>query len=135
MLRPDRCQNITQHVRVDPARRDRRIGSAVPTPRARRQAHIRDTTDPDRGAQAIDHIKESIRPRGETVIHLAPEPAKFTLASPPRLHDTTNNGHLILPDKIRLLPQRVSRLPLTASPSTERLITTRTLNAKLRGRS
>jgi hypothetical protein len=30
---------------------------------------------------------------------------KFTLVSLPGLHDTTNNGHLVLPEKIRLSSQ------------------------------
>jgi hypothetical protein len=39
-------------------------------------------------------------PRGETVVRLAPEPAEFTLVSPPGPRHTTNNGHLNLPEKI-----------------------------------
>jgi hypothetical protein len=74
-------------------------GGAVPEPRARRQAHIRDTANRDRRTQAIDHIEQGVHPRGRSVIHLALEPA-FTLVSPPRLHGTTNNGHLVLPEKI-----------------------------------
>ena len=74
----------------------------MPAPRARRQAHISDTADRDRRAQAIDHIEQGICPSGETVVHLAPEPAKFTLVSPPQLPHTTNNGHLVLPENICL---------------------------------
>ncbi|WP_212995013.1 hypothetical protein, partial [Actinoplanes auranticolor] len=100
------------------------------TPGTRRQTQTRHPGDGDRRADPIDQIEQSVRPPVETVIHLAPEPAKFTLVSSTGLHDTTNNGHLVLPEKIRLLPQRVSRWPPFASPSTERLITQPTLNAK-----
>jgi len=37
--------------------------------------------DRDRRAQPVDQIEQRVRPRGETVVHLASEPVKFTLVS------------------------------------------------------
>jgi hypothetical protein len=90
------------YARVDPARSHRSISGAVPTPRTRRQAHIGEPADRDRRAQPIDQIKQRVRPSGKAVVQLAPEPAKFTLVNTAGLDDTTNNGHLVLPEKIRL---------------------------------
>jgi hypothetical protein len=45
----------------------------------------------------IHQIEQRIRPPIETVVHLAPEPAKFALVTTADLPDTTNNGHLIVP--------------------------------------
>src|SRR5436190_1634361 len=98
-------------------------------PRPRRQTHMRDPAHLDRRADPVDQLEQRVRPRGETVVHLAAEPAKFTLVSTTGLHDTTNNGHLILPEKIRS-PQTVIRWPSHASPSTERLNPAQTLNGK-----
>lgn len=67
----------------------------------------------------------------ETVVHLAPEPAKFTLVTTADLPDTTNNGHLILPRRFASSSES-EQVAASAIPSTERLITNRTLNAKLR---
>ena len=69
---------------------------------------------------SIDQIEQRVRPPVETVVHLAPKPAKFTLVIPPGLHHTTNNGHPILPRRIAFF-LRVIRWPFHASPSTERL--------------
>jgi hypothetical protein len=83
MVRPGRREDITRHAGIDPTRCHRGIGGAVPAPRAWRQAQIRDPADRDRRAQPVDQIKQRIRPRGETVVHLTPEPVKFTLVRPP----------------------------------------------------
>ncbi|HEX8767829.1 MAG TPA: hypothetical protein VF714_05630 [Jatrophihabitans sp.] len=71
-------------------------------PRARRQTHMRDAANRDRRTDPVNQLEQRARPRGEAVIHLTSKPAKFTLATNAALHDTTNNGHLILPEKIRL---------------------------------
>jgi hypothetical protein len=73
--------------------------------RPRRQTHMRHPADRDRRANPVNQLEQSVRPRGETVVHLAAEPAKFTLVTTAGLHNTTNNGHLILPEKIRLSSQ------------------------------
>ena len=78
----------------------------MPTPGTRRQAQIRHPAHRHRSTDPIKQIEQCIRPPVETVVHLTPKPAKFTLATTTDLPDTTNNGHLILPEKIRLfLPE------------------------------
>jgi hypothetical protein len=67
----------------------------------------------------------------ETVVHLAAEPAEFTLVTTADLPDTTNSGHLILPRRFASSPER-EQVAAFCQSSTERLITNRTLNAKLR---
>src|SRR3954470_3346003 len=66
-------------------------------PRPRRQTHMCDPADLDRRADPVNQLEQRVRPRGEAVVYLAAEPAKFTLVTPPVLRETTNNGHLILP--------------------------------------
>jgi hypothetical protein len=70
----------------------------MPTPGARRQRHMRDAVDPDRRADPVDQIKQGVRPIDETIVDLLTEPSKFTLATTNRLPDTTNSGHLVLPE-------------------------------------
>jgi hypothetical protein len=102
VLRPVPGQHVPHQILVDSASGQRRVRGTVTTPSTRRQAQIRHPGHRDRRADPIDQIEQRIRPPTETVVHLAPEPAKFTLVTTTALHDTTNNGHLVLPEKIRL---------------------------------
>jgi hypothetical protein len=64
-------------------------------------AHVRDPADGDRRAHPVHQVEQRVRPPVQTVVHLAAEPAKFTLVTATGRDDTTNNGHLVLPEKIR----------------------------------
>jgi hypothetical protein len=96
-LRPIPGQHITQQVLVDPASGQGRIPGAVTPPRARRQAQIGHPGHRHRRADPIDQVEQRVCPPVETVVHLAPQPTKFTLVTITDLPDTTNNGHLIHP--------------------------------------
>jgi hypothetical protein len=98
-------QHITEHVDVDASRRHRGIGGAMAATGARGEAEMGDAQHHDRRAESVDEVEQCIGARGEAVVHLVAEPAKFTLVSTTVLGDTTTNGHLVLPEKIRLFSQ------------------------------
>jgi hypothetical protein len=95
--RPIRGKHVAQQALIDTAGRQGRITGTVTTAGTRSQAQIRHPGHRDRHAQSVHQIEQRVRPPVETVVHLTPEPAKFTLVTTNALHDTTNNGHLILP--------------------------------------
>ncbi|MEU0884060.1 hypothetical protein ABZ345_36155 [Lentzea sp. NPDC005914] len=92
-LGPIPGDHVTQQILIDPAGGHRCVPGTVTTPGTRRQAQVRHPGHSDRRADPIHQIEQRIRPPIETVVHLAPEPAKFTLVTTADLPDTTNNGH------------------------------------------